>query len=313
MVDKPPGPTSHDIVGRVKRLTGSKTGHAGTLDPTATGVLILGIGRATRLLAFLQGLPKTYRAGIRFGTITTTGDSEGDVVEARKCSFTRSHLESAITALTGEIEQLPPMYSAVKVSGRPLYKSARRGEEVERAPRRVTVYQFDLEEADLQGSAATVFVRCSSGTFIRTLATDLGEVLGCGAHLHQLRRLSVGSFSESEAVQMDELERWTAEEIESRLIPMGAALRDFPEMIVEGARLEDVRHGRPLQMEESPVRSGELPAMAAPRSGDRPAHEAGMTAGVPVAILSKDGDLLAVYRRSRSGLKPAAVLQPMGS
>ncbi|HVL51089.1 MAG TPA: tRNA pseudouridine(55) synthase TruB [Actinomycetota bacterium] len=309
VVDKPTGCTSHDVVNRLRRVFGtSKVGHAGTLDPAATGVLVAGIGKATRLLAFLQGTSKEYRAVVRFGVTTTTQDAEGEIVSETSCELDIEKVRAAAEPFVGEISQLPPMVSAVKVRGEPLYKAARRGEEVEREPRTVRIFALEVESFDPSNRSATVYVKCSSGTFIRTLGADLGESLGCGAHLSALRRLSVGSFNESEAVSLEDLEKMDREQAEAALLPMHEAMRDFPRRTVEGSELDDVVHGRELLTKQAPLRLGELPVMTTRRTGDRPAHEAGMTAGIPVAILGPDGQLVAVYRRSAKGLKAAAVL-----
>jgi tRNA pseudouridine55 synthase len=309
VVDKPPGGTSHDVVNRVRRVYGtSKVGHAGTLDPAATGVLILGVGKATRLLAFLQGTAKEYRAVARFGVSTSTQDAEGAIISERPCSLDPERIREEAGKFVGEITQLPPMVSAVKVAGEPLYKAARRGEWVEREQRTVRIYALEVESFDAETQSATLYVKCSSGTYIRTLASDLGEALGCGAHLTELRRLSVGSFKESEAVSLEALEKMERGEAEALVLPMHEAMRDFPRRTVEGSELDDVSHGRELVTKQAPLRLGELPMMSMKRTGDRPAHEAGMTAGIPVGIIGPDGELIAVYRRSAKGLKPAAVL-----
>lgn len=308
VVDKPAGPTSHDVVDQVRKLFSiRKVGHAGTLDPPATGILLVGLGRATRLLSFLQALPKSYRATCAFGVTTSTQDAEGEVLEERPCSFSKAELVEAATSFAGEIEQIPPMVSAVKVGGRPLYRAARRGESVERKPRRVRVYELEVEEFDPPVYRATIRVVASSGTYVRTLAADIGEKLGCGAHLESLRRLSVGSFSEKDAVSLDALSEASPEEKARHVLPMRSAMRDFPSLVVGGEESQAVSHGRPL-IEEAAVRPGELRVASAPRAGQHPPHDAGMSAGIPVAVLDENGDLLAVYRRSRSGLKPAAVI-----
>ena len=310
VVDKPGGCTSHDVVNRVRKVFGtSKVGHAGTLDPAATGVLILGVGKATRLLGFLQGAAKEYRAVVRFGITTTTQDAEGDVVSESACeNVDLDRIRTAAQSFIGELSQMPPMVSAVKVGGEPLYKAARRGDEVEREARTVRIYALEVSDFDPGSQSATLYVKCSSGTYIRTLAADLGEALGCGAHLAALRRLSVGSFREFEALALQELEKMDRTYAESRLLPMHEAMRDFPRRTVEGSELDDVAHGRELAATQAPRRLGELPLMTMKRTGDRPSHEAGMTAGIPVAVLGPDGNLIAVYRRSAKGLKPAAVL-----
>lgn len=288
VVDKPAGCTSHDVVNRVRKLFATtKVGHAGTLDPPATGVLVLGIGKATRLLAFLQGTSKEYRAVVRFGVTTSTQDAEGTVLTRRPSRLTRAEVVSAAGGFVGQISQIPPMVSAVKVGGQPLYRAARRGEEVERDARSVLIHALQVQDFDDSTQSATIYVRCSSGTYIRTLGADLGEVLGTGAHVHTLRRLSVGSFRESEAVELAALEEMDHQGARALVMPMTEAMRDFPLRQLDGSELDDVSHGRAL------ADSQEGPA------GDPQ---------TPVGLVDPDGRLVAVYRRSGGGLKPAAVL-----
>ncbi|MGH2718003.1 MAG: tRNA pseudouridine(55) synthase TruB [Actinomycetota bacterium] len=286
VVDKPAGPTSHDVVARIRALYRTRrVGHAGTLDPPATGILLVGLGRATRVLQFLQALPKCYRANIAFGTTTSTQDATGEVLATRPCAFDRNDLLGAMARLTGPIEQVPPMVSAVRVGGERLYAAARRGEEVERAPRPVTVYDFSLESFDSGAWSATVRVRCSSGTYVRTLAADVGEALGCGAHLSALRRLSVGSLSGEQAVTLPALEAMSPEDRAAAVLTPASALRDLKAVPVEGDSLEGVRHGRALE----------------PAGGEA-------ADGEPLAILTPEGDLVAVYRRDGAAFKAACVL-----
>ena len=299
VVDKPAGPTSHDVVARLRKLYATRrVGHAGTLDPPATGILLLGLGRATRVLQFLQALPKCYRAEVSFGTATSTEDATGEVLSTRPCSFDRDDLLRQMAVLTGPIEQVPPMVSAVRVGGERLYAAARRGEEVERAARPVTVYDFALESFDPggpRGWSATVLVGCSSGTYVRTLAADLGEALGCGAHLRTLRRLSVGSLGETEANTLPALEAMSPEERAAAVLPPAAALRDLKSVPVAGDALEGVRHGRAL---EGGGHGWALGQEAVGGAGE----------GEPLAILGPDGELVAVYRRDGAALKAACVL-----
>lgn len=310
VVDKPTGCTSHDVVDRVRRIFGmSKVGHSGTLDPAATGVLLVGLGKATRLLGFLQAMPKQYRAVARFGISTSSQDAGGEIVAERPCELEPGQIEAAAQRFRGEITQLVPMVSAVKVGGERLYKAARRGEDVLRPQRTVRVYALNIESFDPVTQSATIFVHCSSGTYVRTLASDLGDELHCGAHLTGLRRLGIGSFTEAEAVDLQELEAMGGREASGRILSLKAAMRDFPQHTVTDQQLEDVSHGKELlHVHEPPVRAKELPMMPVNRSGDRPAHQAGMTAGIPVGILSPQGELIAVYRRSSRGLRPEAVL-----
>jgi tRNA pseudouridine55 synthase len=284
VVDKPAGPTSHDVVDRVRRLYSTRrVGHAGTLDPPATGVLVVGLGRATRILQFLQALPKAYEAVVAFGATTTTLDGTGEVVDRRPCSFTRADLGAAAAGMVGELSQVPPMVSAVKVGGERLYVAARRGEEVERPARAVTVYGLDVTAFDPGSWTAGLRVRCSSGTYVRSLAADLGERLGCGAHVRTLRRCSVGSLGEADAVSPERLEAMDDAGRREAVLPMAAAMRDFERVVVSERELDAVAHGRPLPLE-------------------------GPSGGGPVPLLDPSGRLVAVYRRRDGRLSPAAVL-----
>jgi tRNA pseudouridine55 synthase len=199
LVDKPRGVTSHDVVDTLRRVLGTrKVGHAGTLDPMATGLLLVGVGRATRLLRFLTDLPKTYEGAGRLGEETDTLDAEGLVVRTAPVDSTQLDLARAITALVGESMQRPPAYSAVRVGGRRLYEAARKGRGLEAAPRRVRVEAFELLEFD--GRDFEFRVRCSSGTYVRVLVADAGSALGCGAHLIRLVRTAIGPFRLEDAV-----------------------------------------------------------------------------------------------------------------
>lgn len=318
VVDKPSGCTSHDVVARIRRVYGmKKVGHAGTLDPSATGVLLVGLGKATRLLTYLQGMPKEYRAVAQFGISTSSQDADGDVIAERPSELTFAQVDSAAEAFRGEITQLPPMVSAVKVDGERLYKAARRGEDVMRPQRTVRVYAMNIESLDPETQQATIYVKCSSGTYIRTLASDLGDSLHTGAHVANLRRLAIGTFRESEAVALAELESMGNEGALARVMTMSAAMRDFPQRTVTDQEREDVSHGKELAPpQEAPVRLGELSVMSVKKEspqpvsrGDRPAHEVGMTTGIPIGILDPAGELIAVYRKSpKGGMKPEAVL-----
>ena len=205
VIDKPSGMTSHDVVARVRRLAGTRrVGHAGTLDPMATGVLVVGIGRATRLLGHLSGHDKEYDATIRLGVTTTTDDAEGEVVDVLDASHVDdTAVAVAVAALTGSIQQVPSSVSAIKVGGERAYKRIRQGETVELAPRPVTVLSFDVVAR--RGDDLDVHVACSTGTYVRALARDLGAALGVGAHLTALRRTRVGGFGLDRAVVLDEL------------------------------------------------------------------------------------------------------------
>jgi len=242
VVDKPAGMTSHDVVAVVRRRLGERrVGHAGTLDPDATGVLVLGVGRATRLLRFVEGAEKSYEAEVVLGVETTSQDASGEVVSQVDASaVTRDDVEAAAAKLTGEIEQIPPMVSAVKVGGERLYRKARRGEVVEREPRRVTVHEMALEAFDAGTRAIARFrVRCSPGTYVRTLAHDLGRALGVGAHVSVLRRTGVGPFEAAGAVPLDAVSGET-------LRPMIDALGSHPRRTVDADGARSFAQGKSL-------------------------------------------------------------------
>ena len=266
-IDKPPGMTSHDVVDAVrKRLGTRKVGHAGTLDPGATGLLLIGVGRATRFLSYAQEAPKRYRAEARFGVSTTTQDAWGEVVAERSVTIERDDVDRALKDLIGVVEQVPPMVSAVKVGGERLYKKARRGEEVDRVARTVTVYAFELTDLDLPN--ATFDVHCSAGTFVRTLIHDLGEALGCGAHMTALRRTEAGGFTEADAIPLEDVAT-------ERIRPLVDIVRELPRFELDEAQDVAVGHGRPLTVrldvpEGGPialVREGELRAVYRPKDG----------------------------------------------
>lgn len=203
-VDKPAGQTSHDIVNVIRRLSGiRRVGHSGTLDPLATGLMLLCLGRATRLLEYLVGQSKTYLATVLLGQETDTFDAEGRVVAERPVQVSPEHLSAALDNYRGTINQLAPLYSAVKVDGQPLYRRARRGEAVARPARTVTIHELEL--LSRHESLLELRITCSSGTYVRSLAHDLGQSLGCGAHLAGLRRTAIGSFTLEDAVPLTAL------------------------------------------------------------------------------------------------------------
>jgi len=241
VVDKPGGVTSHDVVVRVRRaLAVERAGHTGTLDPFATGVLPVCLGRAVRLARFLSAGDKVYRAGIRLGVATTTDDVEGEPLgEAVETQVTPEALREACRGLTGPLQQVPPAFSAKRVGGRRLYELARRGQPVQPAPVAVHVHSFEVLEQS--GERVDVEVRCSPGTYVRALARDLGQRLGCGAHLVTLRRLRSGEFGLEQAVAWDDLTGPG-----ERVVPMRSLLPGLPAVSVGEQGREDVRHGRAL-------------------------------------------------------------------
>lgn len=204
-IDKPTGMTSHDVVGRVRRAAGMRrVGHSGTLDPMATGVLVVCLGRATRLVEYLVGRPKTYYGIVRLGQTTDSYDADGKIVSEKAVpKLTAETIEPLLDQFRGDILQIPPMVSAIKKDGKKLYELAREGITIERPPRPVTIYQLDL--LDISSPEVTLRIQCSAGTYIRSIAYDLGELLGCGGHLASLRREQVGEFSVENAVPLDSL------------------------------------------------------------------------------------------------------------
>ena len=238
MVDKPAGWTSHDVVNKIRRITGERSvGHLGTLDPLATGVLPLLIGRATRLARFYGTADKVYEATIRFGFATTTYDAEGDATtEAMSVSLDRVELELALARFRGPIEQIPPAFSAKKIRGVAAYKRARRDEVVELAPVKVEVHIAEL--LSVSGDTAELRVHCSSGTYVRSIAHDLGQVMKCGAHLTALRRTRSGDFDDSRTIAQLEVD------FASSLIPAAALLPGMPAVEIDEATTALIRHGR---------------------------------------------------------------------
>lgn len=246
-VDKPAGGTSHDVVAAVRRASGERrVGHAGTLDPMATGVLVVCLGSATRVIEEIQALPKSYRARIRLGVRTKSGDAEGEVIAVRDpAGVTRVAVETALDGFRGEILQTPPMVSAVKHEGKRLYALARQGIEVERAPRPATVYDLDVVEWALPD--LTVDLRVSKGTYVRTIADDLGEALGVGAHLTALRRTAVGPFTAETAEPLARIAEGFAEGWWPTLLyPLDTALLAYAAMVVDPARETALRQGQQM-------------------------------------------------------------------
>jgi tRNA pseudouridine55 synthase len=239
VLDKPAGITSHDAIARVRRaLDIRRVGHAGTLDPPATGVLLVGVGRGTRLLRFLEVHDKEYLARARFGVTTTTQDATGTIlVEQDVSALTEQDVRAVLPGFMGAIDQIPPMVSAIKVGGERLYKAARRGEEVARAARPVTISALVMES--FEHPDMVVRVVCSKGTYIRTLAADIGSALGVGAHLTALRRTRVGPFGEDDAISLDEVGPPCVR-------PMGDALAGYPRVAVDGGGARALVEGKRL-------------------------------------------------------------------
>ncbi|MCU1496328.1 MAG: tRNA pseudouridine synthase [Acidimicrobiales bacterium] len=282
VVDKPAGWTSHDVVAKSRGLLGTrKVGHAGTLDPDATGVLLLGVGRATKLLRYLSPLGKAYVGEVQLGTETSTLDAAGEVTATHDMTgVTLDDVRAAALAFVGPIQQIPPMVSAVKIDGKRLHELARQGIEVDRPPRPVTIHSLDvLPGPEGEDLVFTLAVSCSSGTYIRTLAADIGAALGGGAHLRTLRRTAVGPYTLADAVALEAVDP-------EQVRPMTEAVRHLVQVTVDGPRAADVAVGKVLERVELAV-EGEG----------------------PWAVLDQTGALLAVYEPFRATtVKPSLVI-----
>ena len=265
VIDKPSGPTSHDIVAAVRRATGIKrVGHAGTLDPLATGVVVVGIGRATRLLRYVQESPKEYFARVRFGIATDSLDADGREIARDAMPVTREEVAGALAGFRGKIEQIPPMVSAIQIGGRRLHEMARAGEEIERQPRSVEVYSLELIEFESgEFPSATMRVECSTGTYVRVLADDVARAMGGRAHLEGLRRTRVGSFGLEGSLTPEDLERW-----EGALLPFSAAVGNMRRLVLDDDQRLRVSHGHSLEVAGT---------------------------GGPIAVVDRAGELVAVY------------------
>lgn len=247
VVNKPAGMTSHDVVNVVRRLAGVRqVGHTGTLDPAATGVLVVLIGPATRLAQFLADCGKVYRALVRLGMTTTTYDADGEVTGESAVTATRADFDQALAQFRGDILQIPPMYSAIKVEGKKLYDLARQGKEVQREPRPVTIDRLDV--LDWNPPTVQLEVACSGGTYIRSLAHDLGQVLGCGAHLAALVRCQVGDFRLEQSHSLDELRELAAQgQFAEALLPPQTALGAMPGVALDPTQVQAVMHGQTIR------------------------------------------------------------------
>lgn len=285
VVDKPAGMTSHDVVAIVRRALGiRRVGHTGTLDPAATGVLVCAVGRATRLVQFMQQGPKTYAATMVLGRETDSQDADGEVVaETDASGLDEDAVCAVLKQFVGEIDQVPPMVSALKVGGERLHERARRGEVVERDPRRVTVHELVLDDFT-PGTLARVsfLVTCSPGTYVRTIAHDVGQQLGVGGSLVSLQRLATGGFTLEEALPLDVVQELGADSaLRERLVPLASALRLLPAVDVPDEVRDDLVHGRGM------VAAGEVG---------------------PYAVHDPAGRLVGVYADRDDGARPEAVL-----
>ncbi|MDV8150124.1 tRNA pseudouridine(55) synthase TruB [Arthrobacter sp. B10-11] len=293
IVDKPQGWTSHDVVGRMRRLAGTrKVGHAGTLDPMATGVLVLGINKATRLLTYIVGTSKTYTATIRLGESTVTDDAEGEVIRSQSAAaITEDAIRAGVSALTGEIQQVPSSVSAIKVNGERAYARVRSGEDVKLAARPVTIHRFDVHAVRPGGDGdvldVDVTVECSSGTYIRALARDLGDALGTGGHLTALRRTQVGPYTLDQARTLEQL----AEELE--VLEMSQAARALmPNRELSAEEATEISFGRRIA------------------AGAGAGTPEAATADKPAAAFAPDGSLVALLADAGGYAKPVLVFAP---
>ena len=289
VVDKPAAWTSHDVVAKLRGIYSQRrVGHAGTLDPDATGVLLVGLGRLTRLLRYLQETTKAYRGVVVFGIATDTLDASGAVLDQHPMQLAPEQVQDATRKLVGVIHQVPPMVSAVKVGGRRLHALAREGREVEREARAVRVDRFDVEDfTDGPYPEATVLVECGSGTYVRSLAADLGEALGGRAHLRDLRRLRVGSFGLDEARTLEAIEADPAGALMSPIV----AMRDLTLLRIGAEEAAAVKHG--VVFPAALIAGAEGPG--------------------PFAVVDDTNELLAVYERRGSALRPSVVLAQPGA
>jgi tRNA pseudouridine55 synthase len=292
LIDKPSGPTSHDVVARVRSVSRERSvGHTGTLDPRATGLLALVLGKATRLASVLSGTDKTYDATIRLGSTTDTDDADGSVIATSNVRPDDAAMDAALGRFRGTFEQLPPNHSAKKVGGHKAYDLARRAAPIALAPVPVTVRTLHLTRRD--GDIVSVLVTASAGFYVRALARDLGQALGCGAHLESLRRTAVGRFDVAQALPLDAAERLGQSGLASHILSPADALGDFPSVTVNADGLRRVLHGNPLSPQH-------LHGRALPSAGSSPATR--------IRVLADDGHLVALAASRGGALHPTVVL-----
>ena len=255
VIDKEQNWTSMDVCAKLRGIFHEKrVGHAGTLDPMATGVLPVFVGRATRAVEFAGEGDKEYVAGLRLGLVTNTQDTSGETLEERPVSVTQEELEGVLEQFRGEIQQVPPMYSAIKINGKKLYELARKGREVERPPRKVTIHALTLESREGERDF-TIRVRCSKGTYVRTLCHDIGQALGCGGCMSSLRRTMAAGFTLEDAVKLEAVQR--AQEAEKLLLPVDAYFAGRPMVILKAELEKKVRNGMTVILPQDPGVSGE--------------------------------------------------------
>jgi len=288
VIDKPKGWTSHDVVNKARRILLEKSiGHTGTLDPLATGVLVLCIGKATRLVRYLESDDKVYTAEMRLGSVTDTQDASGVVLESREyLPPSEEQVRNVLKGFLGDIQQRPPAYSALKVNGIPSYKLARQGTVREHPERTITIHAIDLIE--YRDPLIRFSAHCSKGTYVRTLCVEIGEKLGAGGHLTALRRDRAGRFSLERALTMEMLaDRAASKQVQGALLPLSAVLQGYPSVTVSGLDAERIGHGNAISIPPA--------AALSPETG-------------PVRILDASGELLAVARVRDGALRPEVVL-----
>ena len=252
LLDKPPGLTSNAALQKVKRLFhAEKAGHTGTLDPLATGLLPICLGEATKFSQGLLDSEKTYQAVVKLGETTSTGDAEGEILSIQAVDVSRDSVEQALGRLLGSVSQIPPMYSALKHQGKPLYAYAREGKQVERAPRKVHIESLRLDNITRQEIKITI--HCSKGTYIRVLAEDLGKMLGCGAYLKALRRIGVGPFRMDQALTLPQLEAMNLERRDASLLPIDSLVQAFPEILLEDENCSNFLRGNAISQAMTPI------------------------------------------------------------
>lgn len=248
-VNKPKEMTSFDVVAILKKILNTKkVGHTGTLDPDATGVLPICIGKATKLVEYLTSDRKKYKAAVQLGITTDTQDISGNVIKSCFPCVSENELKAAISSFIGEIEQIPPMYSAVKIDGKKLYELAREGRTVERKPRQITIHKIDFLVYNEKSSVFEMEVDCSKGTYIRTLANDIGEKLGCGAVISELERLSSGNFNIGESYTLEEIKKKVEKEDYSFLIPLSEVMNEYGKIILAEKNSQRLQHGIPFNV-----------------------------------------------------------------
>lgn len=281
LVDKPEGITSHGVISRLRKtLNTRRIGHAGTLDPLATGLLVIAVGPATRFLQYLSLEPKVYEATVRFGESTNTYDAEGEISQTRPIPpDLESQIQTHIPKFLGKIAQFPPIYSAIKHQGQPLYEYARKGQDVKVKPRHIFIEEFNINS--ISGQEATFSITCSGGTYIRSLAHDLGEAIGCGGHITKLRRIGAGEFHVDQSIPLDQVTAFN-------IIPLKNALTHLPHADLTALQTVDIRHGRTV----------DYPIAETPQ---------------PVVLLTPDGNVLGIARvvktdGDRSTLQPDCVI-----